>query len=328
MTKPNPYRPFRADPAQLALKPQVSGNDINSRGEATPHAPRVVYWASDPDLIPHGKMQRLFYAVDPHNQDLARARAGRAPILAQPLAPLLGEPVQRPPQAWTQALTAFAAGADFESCGVAAMEPAWVYEGQQVSQSRIVTLGVAHDYEAIATAPAASAGAEVVRQYGRVAAAAKAVADWLRGQGWDAEPLTGPMTTKVILIPPAIACGFGELGKHGSLNNPEHGSSFRLAAVLTDAPLAPTPPRSFGVDSFCLHCRVCEDAGPPEAIAPAKQLVRSVEKWYVDFDHCLPFFNQTHGCAVGIAACPRSRPGVGLSLAAKLARRSARTDAL
>ena len=42
VTKPNPYRPFRADPAQLALKPQVSGNDINSRGEATPHAPRVV----------------------------------------------------------------------------------------------------------------------------------------------------------------------------------------------------------------------------------------------------------------------------------------------
>ena len=208
------------------------------------------------------------------------------------------------------------------------MDPAWVYEGQQVSQSHIVMLGVAHDYEAIATAPAASAGAEVVRQYGRAAAAAKAVAGWLRGQGWDAEPLTGPMTTKVILIPPAIACGFGELGKHGSLINPEHGSSFRLAAVLTDAPLAPTPPRSFGVDSFCLHCRVCEDACPPEAIAPAKQLVRSVEKWYVDFDHCLPFFNQTHGCAICIAACPRSRPGVGLSLAAKLARRSARTDAL
>ena len=50
---------------------------------------------------------------------------------------------------------------------------------------------------------------------------------------------------------------FGELGKHGSLINPEFGSSFRLSAVLTDAPFAPTQQRSFGVDSFCASCRIC-----------------------------------------------------------------------
>ena len=55
--------------------------------------------------------------------------------------------------------------------------------------------------------------------------------------------------------------------------------------------------------------------------------VRGVEKWYVDFDKCLPFFNQTRGCAICIAVCPWSRPGVGLNLAAKLARRAERLDA-
>ena len=28
-----------------------------------------------------------------------------------------------------------------------------------------------------------------------------------------------------------------------------------------------------------------------------------------------PFFNQTHGCAICIAVCPWSRPGIGLALA-------------
>ncbi len=324
MAKRNAFRPFTPDPAQMALRPAVSGNSINGLGETAPRAPRMVYWAPDPDQIPHGAMQRWFYQVDPNNAHLAQAREARAKLLAEPMAELQGEPVQRSPREWNEALAAVATGADFEMWGVAEVDPAWVYEGQQVPQSRIVVLGVAHAYEALATAPEATAGAEVVRQYGRAAAAAKAVAGWLRQQGWDAEPVTGPMTTKIALIPPAMACGFGELGKHGSLINAEYGSSFRLSAVLTDVPFAPMPNREFGVDAFCTNCRVCEDACPPEAIAPAKQIVRGALKWYVDFERCLPFFNQTHGCAICIAVCPWSRPGVGLNLAAKLARRSAR----
>lgn len=325
MARSNPLRPFTPDPAQMQLKPALSGNSINGLGEARPRPPRMVYWATDPDVIPHGAMQRWFYQVDPDNPHLARARAARAQLLAQPLQECAGAPAQREPTQWTSALEAFRATADIDRVGVAAMDPAWVYDGQQVAQARVIMLAFAHDYAQIATAPDSTAGAEVVRQYGRAAAGAKAVAGWLRQQGWDAEPVTGPMTTKLALIPPAIACGFGELGKHGSLINPEFGSSFRLAAVLTDAPLAVTGERSFGIDDFCRHCRVCEDACPPEAIGPEKQLVRGTLKWYVDFDRCLPFFNQTHGCAICIAVCPWSLPGVGLNLAAKLARRRERS---
>ena len=326
MSKPNPWRPFHPDPAQQALAPPESGNAINGLGESEPRPARVVYWAVDPDTIPHGRLQRWFYQVDPDNPDLAKARQARARLLAAPIAPLQGEPLQRSPQDWNAALAQWAAQADFEQWGVARMDPAWVFEGQRVTQSRIVVIGVAHDPEAIATAPHASAGAEVVRQYGRAAAGAKALAGWLRQQGWDAEPVTGPMAGKVLLIPPAQACGFGELGKHGSLINAEFGASFRLSAVLTDAPFEPTPPRRFGVDDFCARCRVCEDACPPEAIGPRKQLVRGEWKWYVDFDRCLPFFNQSHGCAICVAVCPWSRPGVGASLAEKLARRERRAD--
>ena len=55
---------------------------------------------------------------------------------------------------------------------------------------------------------------------------------------------------------------------------------------------------------FNIKARSCEDACPPEAIASDKQLVRGDVKWYVDFDKCLPFFNEHQGCAVCIAVCP------------------------
>ena len=310
----------------MALAPPLSGNAINGLGEEAARPARVVYWAPDPDTIPHGAMQRWFYTVDPDAAPIVAARAARQMILAAPLADLAGPPVERPSEEWTESLTRFVEDGICEKTGVAVMDTGWVYEGQSIPQSRVIMLGVQHDFDAINTAHEAEAGGEVIRQYGRAAAAAKTVASWLRQQGWEAEPVTGPMAGKLLLIPPALACGFGELGKHGSIIDSDMGASFRLAAVLTDAPFAPTPPQSFGVDDFCASCRICEDACPPFAIAPEKQTVRGVDKWYVDFDRCLPFFNQTNGCAICIAVCPWSRPGVGLNLAAKLARRAARVQ--
>ena len=286
----NRFRPFHPDPAQMALVPEESGNAINGLGESDPRQPRMVYWAPNPEDIPHGKLQRWFYTVEPPDPEMATARIERRKLTAMEIPDVTGVPVDRSPEAWTAALNAFVTDGLCERIGVAEMSPEWVYEGHEVAQSRIIIAGVQHDYEAIATAPEWTAGTEVVRQYGRASLVAKKIAAWLRLDGWPAEPVTGPMTGAVTMIPPAIACGFGELGKHGSIINPEYGASFRLSAVLTDAPFAPTPRREFGVDDFCQNCRVCENACPPEAISPEKQTVRGQEKWYVDFDKCLPFF--------------------------------------
>ena len=125
------------------------------------------------------------------------------------------------------------------------------------------------------------------------------------------------------MIPAALACGFGELGKHGSLINRQYGSSFRLAAVLTDLPLVPDRSEHFGADDFCARCRVCTDACPPDAIFDVKQLVRGVSKWYVDFDKCIPYFNETYGCGICIGACPWSTPGRAPKMAETWSRRLA-----
>ena len=326
MPRVSPLRPFTPDPEQMARWPDLSGNVVNGLGEDTLRRARMVYWAPDPGDIPHGKLQMYFYAQSARDPRFAKARAARQEILDAPLPPLAQTRVQRAPKDWTAALDGFVGAGICELTGVAEMRQDWVIEGHEIAQRRVIMLGVQHDYDAIATAPEPSAGMEVMAQYGRAALAAKTVAGWLRQDGWEAEPVTGPMTGALLMIPPALECGFGELGKHGSIINPEVGASFRLSAVLTDAPFATTPRVEAGIDGFCANCRVCEDACPPEALSPEKRRVRGDTKWYVDFDKCLPFFNQTHGCAICIAVCPWSRPGVGPNLAAKLARRAGRIE--
>lgn len=321
MPRSNPYRPFVPNPSQMACKPEVSGNTINGLGEAAYRRPSKVYWSLDTSDIPHGKMQEWFYTVDPGDARFEEARAQRREMLATPLPEVAPVAENRSPEAWTLALQDFVDAGDCEKTGVAEMSPEWVFEGKSVPYSRILVAGVQHDYAEISHAPEPRAGAEVMVQYNRAMAVSLRMSRWLRGLGWDAVPVTGPMTSEVALIPPALACGFGELGKHGSIIDRDMGASFRLAAVLTDAPFAPTPSADHGIDAFCANCRICEDACPPEALFPEKKTVRGALKWYVDFDACLPFFNEHQGCALCIAACPWSRPGVGPNLAQKLARR-------
>ena len=315
---------FTPDPAQMALKPDISGNDINGLGEAELRQPRYVYWGNDPDDVAHGAMQKWFYTVDPGLPEYANIRATRQDILDAPLAPL----APTPSDLSDVDLDGFVHGAitagEFDKFGVTDFDPIWAFENVEISQRKIIMLGFQHVYAEISKAPAPEGGLEVMRQYMRAARGAKYVANWLRAHGWDAEPLTGPMSGKVTMIPPALAAGFGELGKHGSIISPEFGSSFRLSAVLTDAPLPINAPQDHDIDSFCAHCKICENACPTNAISDEKQLVRGVEKWYVDFDKCLPFFNEHQGCAICIAVCPFSRPGVGDNLVRKLAARNAR----
>jgi len=325
MPRINPHRPFVPNASQMDLVPEVSGNEINGLGEEEVRKPSVVYWAKEPDEIPHGKMQKWFYTVDPGLPEFAVERTKRQAVLDEKLPPVASDPRYYSDAKWREKLQDFVQNNVCEKVGVTEVDPSWFFEGESTEFRHVIIAAVHHDYQRISKAPDPIAGAEVMVQYTRAAAAAKNIASWLHLEGWKAEPITGPMASGLAMIPAAIQAGFGELGKHGSIINPQFGSSFRLCAVLTDAPLPLDAPQAYGIDDFCSSCKVCEDACPPFAITPVKQLVRGVEKWYVDFDRCLPFFNEHQGCAICIAECPWSRPGVGINLAQKLSRKSTRT---
>lgn len=299
----------------MAHWPEVSGNAINGVGETAPRRPNPIYW-HDPDATPHGKLQRWFYqrqsASDP---EIVAARAERQRAIDEPLVP-----IGAPDEPGDVRHVAREAGAD--DVGVTAMKADYVFVGKDVPAfATMIVIAVGQDYDAMRSAPSVASLVEVTKQYARGTRVAKAIANHLRARGHDALPYGGPMAGSFILIPAAIAAGLGELGKHGSMIHPRLGSNFRLACVLTNAPLAHDVPAAFGSDGFCAACRICSDACPPEAIGRDKVLVRGEQRWYVDFDKCLPYFNEHMGCALCLAACPFSRPGIGANLVAKLAKR-------
>jgi ferredoxin len=311
------------DPAQMRLMPPVSGNAVNGLGERVRRRARHVYWATEPATIPHGDVQLWFYRRNDHpamNAERARRQAAQARVPA----PVAAIRPDRSPAEWAAAVKAAARRLGADAVGIARLDPAWVFEGRTVAQRFIVVLGIAMDHAELDTAPDMTAAVEVMRQYTRGVTVARDLCDWLAGMGVAAVPETGPMANDVNLIPAALAAGLGELGRHGSVINRALGASFRLASVLTDLDMVPDAPDDFGADGFCTHCRLCTDACPPGAIRAEKQWVRGDLKWYVDFDRCLPFFNETAGCAICLAVCPFSNPATGPGLVAKLERRRGR----
>jgi len=211
-----------------------------------------------------------------------------------------------------------ARGFGAELVGISQVTNDVVYEGRSISFRYAVCLGLSMDRTETQHVPHVRAAVEVMRAYREASRIAIRLARDIRKMGWPARAYGNPNSTDILHIPLAINAGIGQLGKHGSMINETLGSNFRLAAVLTDLPLACDEPVDIGVDDLCLQCRRCVIDCPPDAIFDHKQLVRGVEKWYVDFDKCIPYFTKTHGCAICIEVCPWSVPGRGPALSRKL----------
>ena len=333
-------QPVWTPPAEHAfLLPPITGKAFSGWGEAVPQRPRQIFWLRKPGNHPFARLleavKQRFTGVAAYNE--VYANADRGPHR-------LPEPASdrrvASTDSWTRQVKDFVlnrpgsrplgypgAGSEAELVGVTAIQRNWIYEGFESSLPNLVVVGNAMDHVRLSRVPSSAddpeGQLEVCDQYNRGARVVNWLAHWIRSQGYQAVPHAGPWVGSINLLPAAIACGFGELGKHGSLINRQYGSSFRVAAVETDMPLLADAPDSFGADDFCLKCQVCADGCPPAAIGSEKQLVRGAVKWAVDFDRCIPYFNETYGCGICIAICPWSTPGRAPRLAERFSRRAA-----
>jgi len=319
---------YTPDPAFFEAWPEgVSGNARNGLGETAPRRASPMFW-HPPDRHPFGPLQVYARARSRANPEAAAAFAAAYdyPELPERTA----RQVRQSPEAWEEAARAFALSHEADLFGATAMRDDYIVEGYEIDLPNVIVLGFAHEYDKLKEVPSTPENAvgvvEIGRQYARGTRAAYALAGWIREQGYNADPYPGPAAANLLLIPPAIAAGLGELGKHGSLINRTYGSGFRLAGVATDLPLALEGygPDVFGADEFCHACQACANACPPDAIAPEKQMVRGTEKWYVDFDKCIPYFAEYSACGICIAVCPWTRPGVADNLLQKMAAARAR----
>ncbi len=306
----------------LAALPDVSGNLINGLGEREQRRASPMFWHPQ-DQHPFGAVQEIASASCRATQVARDAFAGAYEY--PELIPVAERQTRQSDTAWTEAAKQFAFAHEADLFGATSIKDHYIVDSYEVAEPNVILLGMAHDWERLRQVPSTPENgvgvAEVGRQYARGTRASYALANWIRAQGYSAQPYPGPRADALLLVPAAIDAGLGELGKHGSIINRTYGSNFRLAAVTTDMPLELHRADSFGADSFCANCQVCSDACPPDAILSAKQWVRGAERWYVDFDKCIPYFAENASCGVCIAVCPWSRPGVADRLLVKLARR-------
>jgi epoxyqueuosine reductase len=321
----NPRRLKRAQyspkPETLALL-KVSGNPINGLGETTQRRPSPFFW-HPPDQHPYGELQLA--ARQSSRKCPGSAAAFIAAYNHPELIPVAATRKEASAEQLTAEATSFALSHEADGIGIAPMDPLYVFEGYKIDEPWVIVLALAHNYERLKQVPSDETNGvgvtDIGDQYARGTRASYALANWIRSQGYNAGAYPGPSADALLLIPPAIASGLGELGKHGSLISRHFGSGVRLAGVTTDMPLVATAPDCFGADEFCMTCQVCTHACPPGANNEQKQLVRGVERWYVDFDKCIPYFAESASCGICIAECPWTRPNARPKLLATMARR-------
>ncbi|MEJ2433522.1 MAG: hypothetical protein P8Y53_10290, partial [Pseudolabrys sp.] len=204
------------------LFPSVSGNTVNGLGEERRRRPSPIFWHLNPDM-PFAKLQQaLFDRMDSEPSIRAELREGdRGPRKPEPVAPAA---VEKSAETWSAEVKEFARAHEADLIGIVPLDPLWVFEGYEAAEPWLIVLGVAMEYDRLSTAPNVVAGVEVIETYNRGTRAARNLANWIHRQGYRADAHGGPLAGPVNLSPAALTAGFGELGKHGSINNRELGS--------------------------------------------------------------------------------------------------------
>jgi epoxyqueuosine reductase len=302
--------------------PPPSGNGINGLGETEWRRARELFHGSGARPLEWEALQSFFGMVVPLRLLLLwmsirwYMRKANGPVARTKVD--LGGPAAAATAVKDRAL---ALGA--HQVGIGPITENCLYDTYDTDLPTAIVVAVAHDPKDMETSPDVHSGIGTMKTYAKAGKASVDLAAWIRKRGWRA--VAYGQSGEVLHIPLAINAGIGELGKHGSLISRELGASLRLAAVFTDMPLTHDAPVDVGVDDLCLTCRRCTTDCPADAISDAKQMVRGVERWYVDFDKCVPYFSKTYGCGLCLEVCPWSEPGRGPWLSDKLLAKRAKT---
>jgi epoxyqueuosine reductase len=304
------------------FRPEISGNELNGLDDPGLRPPDPILWHFDPSKTPFSELQDWYRNAVGLTEGAHQHRLANQEYRTRPQAEVADEGPELTPAQWSEAIKKAALEeCEADAVGITRVDPNWVFNSYEQQNKWVIVMGYRQLEDARPLASTPPAQVEYQHQYRRGNRSAIKLVNWIKNNGQMAEPHGGPDAGSMLLVPAAVKAGLGELGKHGSIISRELGSWFRLSIVLTNLELVEDEVDDIGVDDFCLNCQVCSRECPVDAIHDDKKMVRGVEKWYVDFDKCIPYFMTHNGCGICIAECPWSRPGVSDSLASKLARR-------
>lgn len=189
--------------------------------------------------------------------------------------------------------------------GCAELTSIMVAEGTDLPHEYIFCLVVGEDYSAALNGPRA-VETESTSVYVQCAEISTKLADHIRSLGYPAVAHHNG-GDDIMALPALHAAGFGELGKHGSLINPDLGASFRPGFVTTSMPLAVDVPFHFGVQDVCASCNICANNCPAGAIPPADEFIvtEGVKRWITDVEKCYTVSRlREQYCHICVDVCP------------------------
>ena len=195
-------------------------------------------------------------------------------------------------------------GADL--VGVTALRPEFIELGVNLDHDYVIAIACYERYTKVLEG-ADAVELEAMQVYAKCADIATELARHIR------EELGCPAlahhngSVQIQAIPVMYHAGFGELGKHGSLINPLLGANFRPGFVTTTLPLVADAPIGFGVQDYCVNCRLCETACPGDAVAPAGDFILTdgIKRWLIDNEKCFPFSRlREEYCHLCVDVCP------------------------
>jgi ferredoxin len=197
--------------------------------------------------------------------------------------------------------------------GICKLDRRWLYAEAKVPKrfENVVVMAVEMDSKGIAASPAVPAAAATGVGYSKMAFVLSLTGQFIRNLGYSAIQCGNDTA---LSVPLAIDAGLGELGRNGLLITPRYGPRVRLCKILTDLPLAPDGPITFGVREYCRKCRACAKNCKTGAISlddePSFDTVCQSNnpgtlKWYVNAELCYQFWCENGiDCSTCVKVCP------------------------
>jgi len=237
-------------------------------------------------------------------------------------------PPELSPEDATRAVKEFALHLGACSVGVTVLDPQWAYSkrgeirfnnwedwGKDIPELPKYALSfcVEMNYEHVQSAPHTPTVAESANGYARGAYISTVLAQWFKNMGYRS---VAQHTRNYDIVTTAVAveAGLGEVGRLGYLITPKQGPRVRVFATLTDMPLLPDKPISFGVEEYCTNCKKCATTCPSKSIPDgAKTIHNGVEKWKLNAETCYEYWSQVGtDCGICMAVCSFGKPDTNL----------------
>jgi len=197
-------------------------------------------------------------------------------------------------------------GADL--AGICAIEPSDVYRGRPVPGRFAVAVGQRMRWREFQVVPSRESAIECLRVYFTLGETVIRLAEHIRSLGYACSVEHPIGDSDLLHIPIGLKAGFGELGRHGSIINPEVGPLFRMGSVATSLDLAVDHPIDAGIAKFCDHCRACRKYCPAGAIPDERSPEAGVDhlgnpRYVVDTGRCFPYFATHNYCSICLPVC-------------------------